>query len=494
PEKPLVEYVYYRLNADISTLDPAYITDVNNGSIASKINRGLVKLDENMNLVSDIAERWEILDKGRRYRFYLKTNITFSNGRTVTAHDFKYSYERIMKKETLSPNRWLFERVKDFYVKSDTIFEIHLKEAFTPFLNMLTVPAAFVLPIEEVNKLGKDFAFKPVGAGEYYLDKWQTGIEIRLNLRKDLKHNKDIKGIIYKIIPEDITAITEFELGRLDILGVPNNAYGRFIKDIFWQKRLISIQSLNTYYLGMNTDKYPFNNTDIRKAVAMAIDREKILNTFWEKRGRLARGIVPDLLRDWDLNEKLIYSPEESKKILNQKGIKELNVLMLVSAEQDNVDLAEIIQRYLSEVGIKVVIRQMEWSAYKEAINKGQADLFWLSWWADYPDPENFLFPLFHSSNKGYGGNRTRFTNKEVDLLLEKARSKDNSKEAKKIYRDIENIILKEFPLIPFWHRNDYVIIQPWMKGFKGFPVYTMDKGLNLIKNISGIEKAGFKD
>ena len=476
------DYVYYRLNADISTLDPAYITDVNNGSIATKIYRGLVKLDDSLNVIPDIAERWEILNDRKLYRFYLRKDVTFTNGRRVTAEDFKYSYERIMKKETLSPNQWLFERVKSFVVINDHIFEIHLKDPFTPFLSMLTVPAGFVVPGEEVKKLGKDFSFKPTGAGYYYLEKWESGLEIRLKLRDEISRQSNIKGIIYRIIPEDITAITEFEMARLDLLGIPGNAFSRFKKHPYWHKRLEVVKSLNTYYLGLNTERYPFNLKEIRQAIAFAIDRERILNTFFESRGRIAEGVVPDFLRDWKLDQTIRYSPEEGKKILQRAGIKELKVQMLITADQDVVDLAEIIQGYLSQVGIKVKIKQMEWSAFKDAINKGQADMFWLSWWADYPDAENFLYPLFHSSNKGYGGNRTRFNNKQIDMLIEESRIAKNKDESRKLYREIENIILTELPLIPFWHRNDYLIVQSRIEGYRGFPVYTMDKGLEIKK------------
>ena len=82
-----------------------------------------------------------------------------------------------------------------------------------------------------------------------------------------------------------------------------------------------------------------------------------------------------------------------------------------ITADQEVVDIAEVLQSYIEAAGIHVRIKQLEWSAYKEAVNKGEPDMFYLSWWADYPDPENFLFPLFHSSNHGAGGNRTRYTN-----------------------------------------------------------------------------------
>ena len=153
---------------------------------------------------------------------------------------------------------------------------------------------------------------------------------------------------------------------------------------------------------------------------------------------------------------------------------------MYVTAEQDVVDLAEIIQSYLSASGINVKIKQLEWSAYKDAINKGEPDMFWLSWWADYPDPENFLFPLFHSSNFGPLGNRTRYVNKEVDLLIEKGQYSSDAGTRDYYYQKAEEIIIRDSPWVPFWHRNDILVHQPWIKGYKVYPIYTMDKGMNI--------------
>ncbi len=154
-----------------------------------------------------------------------------------------------------------------------------------------------------------------------------------------------------------------------------------------------------------------------------------------------------------------------------------INVNMYVTADQDVIDLAEIIQSYLSEIGINVNIKQLEWSAYKDAVNKGEPDMFWLSWWADYPDPENFLFPLFHSSNLGPAGNRTRYANKEVDTLIEKGQNSLNENDRNNFYKKAEEIIIQDMPWVSFWHRTDFLIKQPWIKGYKVYPIYTMDKG-----------------
>ncbi|MFQ3573646.1 MAG: ABC transporter substrate-binding protein, partial [Thermodesulfovibrionales bacterium] len=314
---------------------------------------------------------------------------------------------------------------------------------------------------------------------DYYLLKWHPSREIVLQSRRQPYDKYKPKGIVYRVIPEDLTAIVEFEVGNIDVLGIPASAFSHLVskKD----KNIITVRSLNTYYLGMNTQRYPFNNKNIRKAVAHAIDREKILNTFMQKRGRLADCIVPEELRQWRCSSDIRYDPNEARRMLNLSGIDSITVTMFVTPEQDVIDLAEIIQYYLDGVGIKVRIKQIEWTAFKEAVIKGDADLFWLSWWVDYPHPENFLYPLFHSRNIGYGGNKTRFVDREIDDLLDISRLYIKNHDVIKAFKTIEDKIMSELPMIPFWHKTDYILVQPWVKGVKGYPIYNMDRADSIL-------------
>jgi peptide/nickel transport system substrate-binding protein/oligopeptide transport system substrate-binding protein len=127
-----------------------------------------------------------------------------------------------------------------------------------------------------------------------------------------------------------------------------------------------------------------------------------------------------------------------------------------------------------------VSIRQLEWSAFKEAVGTGEADMFWLSWWADYPDPENFLYPLFHSSNHGPAGNRARYTNPEVDALIERGQHAPSPERSHEYYEKAEHIIARDAPWVFFWHRTDYTVRHPWIKHYRQYPVYSMDKGVDL--------------
>jgi ABC-type transport system substrate-binding protein len=189
---------------------------------------------------------------------------------------------------------------------------------------------------------------------------------------------------------------------------------------------------------------------------------------------------LPDILRKWPLNSPYEFDPEKAKRILAQEHMQQMRLRFYITADQEVVDLAEVIQQYLEDVGIDADIRQLEWSAFKEAVSRGDADIFYLSWWADYADPENFLFPLFHSSNHGSAGNRTRYTNTEVDMLIEKGQHTMEQHERLLYYRKAEQMIIEDAPCVFMWHRTDFTARQPWISHYRLYPVYSMDKGTEI--------------
>ncbi len=368
--------------------------------------------------------------------------------------------------------------VRGIKVIDDYTLQIRLKKPFSPFLSLLTMSAAYVVPREEVERLGPDFSSHPIGTGPFVLKEWLPNRELRLVKRENyFASPAKVRGIIYRIIPEDLTAVAEFELGNLDIIAIPTSEYRRYKNDPKKQSLISSIKGLNTYYLGLNCSKRPFNNPRLRKAIHHAIDREKILNTIYEGRGRLASGHVPDIMRKWDSPVPYEYNSKKAKEMIKNEGLEGITITFYITADQEVVDIAEVIQSYIMAAGIEVKIKQLEWSAYKEAINRGEHDMFYLSWWADYTDPENFLFPLFHSSNFGAGGNRTRYRNTTVDALIEKGQHTIDERERDVLYGKAEKLIVNNAPWISLWHRTDFTIRQPWIKNYKIYPIYSMDKG-----------------
>ena len=478
-----------------TTLDPALIVDVTGGTLAAKLYNGLVKIGNNLEIVPDIAESWTISDDGLVYTFKIRRGVTFSNHRKLKASDIRYSFLRILDPKSKSPNTWVFEKidgveefqkgkaddVRGIRILDDYALEIRLRKPFSPFLKLLAMTAAYIVPHEATERWGPDFSSHPVGTGPFILESWLPNREIRMTRRADyFEGPPKIKGMIYRIIPEDLTAITEFELGNIDVLTIPASEFSRYRKDQAKKSYIVSLNGLNTYYAGMNCARPPFDNPVLRRAMNYAIDRKKILNTIYENRGRLAHGPLPDLLRKWDLPERYGYDPDKAREMIREQGSSGRTVNFYITAEQEVVDMAEVLQSYLESAGLHVKIKQLEWSAYKEAINNGVPDMFYISWWADYPDPENFLFPLFHSSNHGPAGNRTRFTDRAVDSLIEKGQASVSEKQRNAFYQKAEERIVEEAPWVSLWHRTDFTIRQPWVKNYKIYPIYSMDKGTEI--------------
>jgi ABC-type transport system substrate-binding protein len=220
----------------------------------------------------------------------------------------------------------------------------------------------------------------------------------------------------------------------------------------------------------------------VRQALNYAIDKESILDTILKGRGVPSHGPIPPSLPGY--NEEINpypYNPAKAKELLRLAGLGEgfeMTIYQRESKEAQN--LTEVFQAQLSQVGIRAKIVQREWSAFKEAINKGEPDSFYLAWVADYPDSENFLAPLFHSKNFGPGGNRARFKDEEVDRLIEEAQATINYDRRLELYQRLEMEIHERAPWVFLWHLKEYVVHQPWVKNLRLYPIYNGDKGIDV--------------
>jgi len=492
-ERFFPDYLCVRLKTNPTTLDPALIVDVDGARIAAKLYNGLVAFDKNLLPVSDIAESWTISEDGLNYRFKLKEEVRFFNGRRVIASDFKYSFKRVLDPATRSPRTWVLSRIKGakeymagtaehvsgISIISDNEIEIRLDEPFAPFLSFLGLTTAYVVPREEVAKWGADFSFHGSGTGPFVLDTWNHNqfIAFRAN-NKYFGEGPKLSGIYYKIVPEDFTAMVEFEKGGIDVLPeIIFSEYKRYADDPKWKEQIETAPGLNTYYLGFNCEKKPFNDPRVRKALSYAIDREKMLSSIMDSRGVPAAGPIPPILRKFPVREKYSYDPVKAKKLLKEAGYPDgFSMKIYQTADIENLNLCQVVQSYLKDINIRADIVQLEWSSFLEAVTKGEAQSFWLSWWADYPDAENFLFPTFHSTNRGQGGNRSRFSNNRVDDLLFQAVKVLDDKKRSEMYKQIEEIIIDQAPWIFFWHKSSVAVCQPWVKEYFVAPIPVMEK------------------
>lgn len=483
PEEP--NTLRLRLKQDLTTLDPAFIVDVDGGKVAAKLFNGLVKYDNELTIVGDLAEKWEISKNGQRYRFFLKPNILFSNGRRLTSKDVQFSFQRIQDKQTLSPRKWTFDAIDYIETPNKEIVEIMLKKPFSPFLSLLTLPSAYILPKEELLKAPQEFRRNPIGTGPYTLKEWKTSTQIALKKNPlYFEGAPHLNQIIYKIIPEDFVTVGEFERKLLDAIEIPRADFQHYTEDKELKPYILDQTGLNTYYLGFNCQKAPFSSKKLRQAINFAINKTLIAKKVLEGRCQIATGPVPPPLNQnrKALTEHYVYSPKKAEQLIEEAKIKlPLKINFFINQDKEVFSIASLIKEDLKKVGIEANLILRDWSAFKEAINKGEADCFFLSWWADYPDIENFLFPTFHSQNFGGGGNRAFYHNPKVDLLLEQAQKTSLTHKREALYQQAQNQIIEDAPWAFLWHRKTYFVRQPYLQNFQLFPVYTMEKATEIV-------------
>ncbi len=489
-------WIYVRLKKNPATLDPARIVDLDSARIAAKLFSGLVGFDDRLRPCPDLARSWTLSHDGRTYRFELRDDAFFFNGRAVTAHDVAFSFERVLAPQTRSPRTWVLARIQgaDAFMQGRTghvaglralsarTLEIELAEPFAPFLSMLGLPTAYVVPREEVERLGADFGRQAGGSGPFMLAEWKHNQHVRLAKNPNWRGPGPLSsGICYRIIPEDFTAMVAFEKGSLDILpDIMSSEYARYARDRAWRDCVQQAPGLNTYYLGLNCSRAPFADVRVRQALNCAIDRQTMLAAILDGRGQIARGPVPPLLRSGAAPSGYGYDPQRARALLAEAGYPDGFAMRIYqTADSENLDMCQAVQSYLQDVGIRASIVQLEWSTFLAAVADGEADAFWLSWWADYPDAENFLFPLFHSANLGAGGNRSRYRGAPFDRLIEQAVATRDPVRRGELYAQCEHMIAGQAPWVFFWHKDACSIHRPELQGYRAVPVSAMEKGID---------------
>ena len=493
------------ISSEPSNLDPARGVDVNEAVVQSRIFDGLVRYNEKMELVPDLAESWNISEDGKEYIFNLRKNVTFHNGQKFTSADVVFSLDRILDPKTASPRTWVLEKIEgaEERMKGETSatagikaldeyrVSIRLKEAFAPFMSLLTTPACYILPSESKDSFKtSDFFDRPVGTGPFYVKDRVRDSYIHLAANENYFLGKPQAGnILVRIITENLKAELEFECDSIDVLQLYPSNYDRFKSMPKYADKIVDIPALNTWYIGFNNQSEPFNDVRIRRALNLLIDREKIIKAIYSGRAVPAIGSIPPGISGFNSKDTGIgFNPEEGKKLLAEAGYSEKNPLKIElyqKAQQSAFEITRLIQGELKKYSVILEIKPMEWSALKDAINKGEAKAFFMNWFGDYPDGENFLYPLFHSKNWGSGGNRARFKNEEIDRLLEDAVKITDEKLRSEAYDKINRKIVEQAPWIYLWHCSESYVTGPRVKNIDFYPMFFCDKGLNISLNVT---------
>ena len=495
---------------DLKTLDPAIGYDTDSWLIERAIYNGLLDYKGNTTqLQPDIAASMPgISPDGKTYTFKLRQGVKFSNGRTVTADDFKYSWERMLDPKTAGPMTsgpfWgsvhgaqdffngAATNVSGFKVIDASTIEIDLDTPNQSFLNIIAMPFGFVIPKEAVAAAGSDYAHKPVGTGPFLLDKWTPGQLIVLKKNPNYFGTKpylDELDAQIGVTPE--VGYLRLQNNQIDIVQpdvtIPSAQYIQLSANPSWKNRILKSPNVDIWYLAMNANMKPFDNKLVRQAFNYVVNKAnqiKILNG----RGVVNNGIQAPAMPGYVPN----YNPlgldangqniQKAKDLLKQAGYDASHPfpaqdLVYAKASADSDRLAASIQQDFQQVGVTLNLKGLAFNAFLDITGKPNATaLSYNGWFQDFPDPSDFIDPILSCAAANVtanGGNVAFFCDQAADKLADQARGDTNSAERLKLYQQFQDVIVtQDFPWVPMYSTVQTAVAAPRVHGFQIHPVW----------------------
>lgn len=469
-----------------ATLDPARCPDAASASYIVEIFSGLVTLDNELNVVQDIAQSYDLSPDGRTYTFHLREGVRFHNGREVRASDFKYSIERAADPQTRSPVAEAYlgdivgvkqklrgeaDEVSGIRVVDERTLEITIDAPKAYFLAKLTHPTAFVVDKENVES-GGDWWRYPNGTGPFKLRQWQKGQRIVLE-RNELFYlgQAELEEVTFRLRGNSMMM---YENDEIKIAQVGTANIERVLDPMNpLNEELVIAPELSVSYMGFNTAMPPFDDEKVRQAFCHAVDKDRIIEILLKGTVSRADGILPPGMPGYNEDlEGLSYDVARAQQLIAESSYHDSLPPIVLSVQATGAYVSSvstaIAWMWQENLGVEVAIEGVEWETFLDDMREERLQVFEIGWVADYPDAENFLDLLFHSESVE---NHTAYSNPEVDELLEMARVEGDFDSRREIYQAVEETIVADAPWLPLWFGQSYYLVKPEVKGFFLAPI-----------------------
>ncbi|HHB91850.1 MAG TPA: peptide ABC transporter substrate-binding protein [Thioploca sp.] len=493
------------LGGKVKTIDPGLVNQVLDYIIVDQLFVGLTALEKNTyKVVPALATSWQVSEDGKFYTFILRQDITWSDGNPITAHDFVWTIQRNLAKETKSSNA-----SELFIIKNAELFHkgeidkamvgVHavgeyklsfeLEHAAGYFPSLVNLRVYRPLPKHIIDKYGNNWTESNniVTNGPYYLSSWDKGNKIGLkrNSTYYIKKKNNIQEIYYYIIPENYIGLTMYEKNDLDIMGglylkLPQTEIPRIEENSQLSREIQMGPQGCTEWYGFNTKRFPTDNVNVRKAISSAIDKQLLLEVVFGDSNIPAKTITPSWLLETKDNKKigLQFDPKQANEFLTQAGYSEGKklpeiILMRSTGETDYREVSRAIKTFLQHyLNIDIKVVDLASNRYMATIFgkpfEERPHIFRIRWCADYPDANDFLYQLFHP-DIGYFGWLLTDENlrQELTTVIEKAQWVTDPIERKMLYRQVEKILVEEAAVVmPLYFDNVQFLVKDRIKGW----------------------------
>lgn len=493
---------------DPPTLDPHLSGDATSAEYIVEIFSGLVTFDQELNIVPDLAERWEVSDDDTVYTFFLRQNARFHNGKPVRAQDFKWSFERACDPRTRSTTadtylgdivgckdklRGRVNEVAGVQVVDDYTLQITIDQPRAYFLSKLTYPTAYVLDQENLERGGRTWTDNPNGTGPFKLAEFRFGELIVLERNEN--YYRDPKPRLERInfVLAGGSRMVMYEQGSLDMTAVGLNDIERVTDPTNpLNQELRIVETMGIFYIGLNVNQPPFDDIKVRQAFNYALDRERIIDVVYKKTVPVAWGIIPPTMPGYqNPNLKPIkYDPEKARQLVAESKYGDVSefpdiTFHVLGAGGATGRLIEaIVASYEETLGVQIEVQQTDWATFLSDLDRpDNPNQMWggeAGWIADYPDPHDFLDILFRCESRQ---NHTHYCNPEVDELLDQASGEEDPARREALYRQVEQIVIDEASWVPLFFGVEYWLVKPYVKDAYLPPLvkpkyqyYTMDR------------------
>jgi oligopeptide transport system substrate-binding protein len=455
----------------------------------SQIFSGLVRLDDNLEVVPDIAEKWDISNDYKTYTFFLRQDVKFHDGRKVKAEDFKYSWERACNPTTGSRVAEIYlgdiagvdevldgksEEISGVKIIDDHTLEVNLKAPRSYFLYKLTYSTAFVVDENNVDD-GQYWWRNPNGTGPFKLARWDEGSLLVLE-RNDIYYGQkaslqSVEFLLWGGIPMMLYETDDIAVAGVSVLYIDR------VTDTsgpFYDQLQISPE-LSFSYIGFNCTKPPFDDINIRRAFSYAIDKDKIVSLVFREMVEKADGILPPGIPGYDesLNG-LGFDVDRAKELIASSSYGDVANLPPITLTttgyggEISSSLSAIVAQWRENLGVEVEIRMLEPERYLYHLKEEKDEMYDMGWIADYPHPQDFLEILFRTGNENNYG---EYSNVAVDALLDKAALETDEALSLEIYQQVEQMLVDDAACLPLWFDKNYVLVKPYVLGYKLNPM-----------------------
>ncbi|MGD9002245.1 MAG: peptide ABC transporter substrate-binding protein, partial [Anaerolineae bacterium] len=470
------------------TLDPGLASDIPSAVAIDQLFSGLVELSPELDVLPDVARSWEMVEGGSQYVFHLRDDVRWSDGAPVTAADFEYAWKRVLDPATQSPNASLLYDVRGgrayhrgqvddpdrvgVRAVDDITLVVELEGPTGYFLHLLAYNVAYPVPRHVLQARGAAWAQLPgiVTNGPFTLALWDCGESMVLE-RNPAYHGRftgNLRRVEFSFSPRRSGRLLEmYDDNQVDVCFF--ELLGQAEWDLARQRHAeeyVSAPLLNTLYIGFDVNRPPFDDPRVRRAFALATDRQTLADVAM--RGYVfpaTGGLVPPGMPGHSPGIALPYDPEGARHLLTEagypagRGFPVLDALVAADRPLPVAVVQYLPAQWLEDVGVEITWSQVDWGKFLDRLDRETPDMWIIRWLADYPDPDSFL-------RASRWRVQTKWQNEAFGALVEGARRAMEQEKRMRMYQEADRILVEESPIVPLFYARRHVLVKPWVRKF----------------------------